>query len=105
MSEFKEYKFNIGNNPEVSEIIQKIGFMLGYEWQCYGPTYERLSAPYIFFKQNGHIGYGNDKDYFESDPREEINIEWMKPQKSDECTEDYIVLQGKRYKLVEVDGE
>jgi len=85
-------KFNIGDNPEVSETIQKHLFKLGAMWRFFGgATIRNTEKPYLYLS-NGFITHGNLESFFVADENKEVDIEWMKPTKRET-----VEIGGKRY--------
>lgn len=87
MSKFKNMKFNISNNPEVSKAIQGILFSIGYRWYCDEKQIQSTDEPFLFADASGKITYDNNKQRFLTKENEEINIEWMKPSSVRETVE------------------
>ena len=85
-------KFNIGDNPEVSEAIQKHLFKLGAKWRFFGgATIQNTEKPYLYLS-NGRITCGSEDYCFFAHKNKKINIEWMKPTKHE-----IVEIGGKRY--------
>jgi hypothetical protein len=67
-------KIWIGDNPELSEKIQKRAFELGWEWTN-GDKIKNLNAEALFFNNDKEISYssgGNGRDFFNSQYKKEI---------------------------------
>ena len=97
MSEFKAMKFWIGDDPELSEKVQKILFGLGYKWafESRGVT-EQVNAYSMYAESDGGIRVAShdkrDGKFSFPDDGETIDIDWMRTKKPET-----IELAGKTY--------
>ena len=94
MSEFKAMKFWIGDDPELSEKVQKLLFAMGYGWSGGGSLcrtgYEELQAWADGSVTNSNAEFISAKNGFIKG--EYINIDWMRTKKPET-----IELNGKTY--------
>lgn len=66
-------KIWIGNNPELSERVQKRAFELGWKWGIGGVEPRYLNEPILKFGDDKKIYFsGGEKENFENDPEREI---------------------------------
>lgn len=96
MSEFKEMKFWIGDDEELSKQVQKILNDQGYEWG-HGESVQNTGSLALYTTLNGRIIYSGDTNrvgikHFDTEPEQEINIGWMRTAK-----QETIELGGKTY--------
>jgi hypothetical protein len=75
---FKAMKFHIGDNPVLSETIQKHLFELGYKWQINGQKVQYTYQHGLTAHTDGNITWGSGKT---ESGFTDIDIEWMKPEK------------------------
>ena len=93
MSEFKAMKFWIGDDPELSEKVQKLLFGMGYTWAGGHECGSFKRGVMIATKESGAIWHRDNFDScFDSLSNEEINIDWMRTNKPET-----IELAGKTY--------
>jgi len=89
----KAMKFWIGNDPELSRHIQTILFKLGYKWSNGKVvSYKVVSHTdrcTLYTDEEGTILCGKGSYQFNDDPREEINIDWMRLANSITISDDY----------------
>lgn len=94
MSEYKKMKFWIGDDPDLSERVQKLLFGLGYKWR--GAADQRVrytEVGALYTNEDGYILYTDaDAEWFNNESQEEIDIDWMRSQKPET-----IELNGKKY--------
>lgn len=75
-------KFNIGDNPRLSEIVQTVLFQFGYHWRKGGRSKERNSH-YLFAYDDGHLMrrshiYDSDFAYFRRHENKEFDLTEIK---------------------------
>ncbi len=93
MSEFKALKFWIGDDPELSEKVQKLLFDVGYKWAGCGKCGMYTDGVMLVTRESGEIWYRHKGDScFDELDNEEINIDWMRTKKPET-----IELNGKTY--------
>jgi hypothetical protein len=104
---FKAMKFRIGNDPKLSVRVQKILLGLGYRWLpiagtelalLHGDMIKHTASPFLYTNKSGQITYGDHLPYFNSDNRDEINIEWLRSEQRET-----IGLDGKVYDKKELE--
>ena len=87
-TEFKEMKFNIGNDPKLSERVQEMLFGLGYKRIEGGCVVKHKNYPFLYANSGGSLGCGLSEGCFQIDSNEEINIDWLRtPQEAPELIE------------------
>jgi hypothetical protein len=73
LKELRNTKIWIGNNPELSEKIQKRAFELGWGWGGTEKTIKYLSADSIYFDGSNGMSYGDvGKDFFNNEKNKEV---------------------------------
>ena len=90
MSEFKAMKFWIGDDPELSEKVQRLLFGLGYSWFVNKDNVANTESSYIYASRGGELTHSDNGD--RPVDGEEINIDWMRTKKPES-----IELNGKTY--------
>jgi len=86
MSKFKEMKFWIGDDPKLSERVQKMLFEMGYEW-FQGDVVRKEEALCLMTvmqedtSSEGFIYWNDNELSFEENLGEEINIDWLRTPK------------------------
>mgnify|MGYP000545456851 CR=1 FL=1 len=71
---YKEYKIKIGDNPSLSEAVQKKAFELGEGWSSGGKKVQLTNFHYLFFKKNGALKCGMGKADFKGQKAQKISI-------------------------------
>ena len=66
-----KYKINIVNTPELSTVVQRHAFKLGYKWKASGKTVRYTNAPFLYLDE--HLTFGGCHDSFANHPHEEIS--------------------------------
>lgn len=69
-------KFWIGNDKELSKQVQEILFGLGYSW--HGERNIQYVDSSELYANDGIITFSNNREFFDCQPDEEINIDWMR---------------------------
>ena len=82
MSNFKDQKFWIGWDEELSKLVQDILFAQGYRWMHHGQKPSNLSALYLTTNHNGSLLFGEYRSIFLSNPEREIDVSWMSPRET-----------------------
>jgi len=93
MFEFKNMKFNIGYDKEVSKVIQERLFVLGYRWSMGGKRFRHTDKCFLFTGVTGKILSSNSGVVFSEDIGADIDIGWL-------CGEDLrstVLIGGKHY--------
>lgn len=93
MSEFKEMKFWIGDDAELSERVQNILFILGCRW--FSGDAVQITSSTSLYVDGGCITYGGHsrkEDWFDKQSHKEINIDWLRTAKPET-----VELGGKTY--------
>jgi hypothetical protein len=85
-------KFWIGNDPELSEKVQKLLFDAGYSWPSDVKTARYNHEFALYANSGGNLTRNSDSNYFIGHSHEEININWMRTTKPET-----IELNGKIY--------
>jgi hypothetical protein len=91
---FHQMKFWIGDDPELSERVQKILFSMGYSWYSGDQYIEHTEVEALYTHENGNVTCCVVEDVFinRSANHEEINIDWMRTQ-----DKETVELNGKQY--------
>ncbi len=92
MGEFKSMKFWIGDDPELSEKVQKLLLDDNYFWRHGGDGSKNTREFALYTNTKGRMTFSNSKAGFDCDNNEEINIDWMRTKKPET-----IELNGKTY--------
>jgi hypothetical protein len=87
MTKFKEMKFWIGDDAELSERIQNILFGAGYKWSDGSLAVGETGMPSLYAHEDGNITYASGdivpKTFTCHEKHMEINIDWMRSTKPD----------------------
>lgn len=94
---FKEMKFNVKGDPELSRRVQEMMFDLGLKWGHNGREVQHIVQPYLY--NRGDIIYWSNGSYEFSNllTGNEINIDWMRSQR------ETITIGDKSYYLDEIE--
>jgi len=94
MSKYKAMKFWIGDDPELSEKVQKLLFSMGYTWLSGSVEIKHTEEGCLYASRGGRVtqSSGGINGFFAKEDKEEINIDWMRATKPET-----IELNGKTY--------
>lgn len=98
MSEFKNMKFWMGGDGDISTSVQLILLEQGYSWGMSENKPRYIGSNYICSYADGALGWGGAKASFDECKYEEINIDWMRTKKPET-----IELNGKTYVKTELE--
>lgn len=103
MSKFAKLKFNIGDNPELSRLVQETLFELGYVWAGTSePEVEHTDSCYLFTETRGSQGvilYSSDRSiaFFEDDSSEEFDLTELRQALEEDDGEELIAIDIETY--------
>jgi hypothetical protein len=79
MSNSERMRFDVRNNPELSEEIQKLLFKLGYSWNGAGTTVWEVDHEFLYTSTRyiGKISFGDSLNHFNEHSSPERNLEYL----------------------------
>jgi hypothetical protein len=71
-------KFNIGDNPELSRIVQAVLFEFGYSWGQGQNKVKNTYYSYLFAYSRGNLTHTDDVEHFETHTHTEFDLTEIK---------------------------